>query len=259
VIALSTRDRVVALARSIAARITTENVPHALYLFSKDLRRLRSDSDAPLTLADLASRYHQDVLVIVGDGDVLLDPWLGKLRATVAEVADWNLVVLLTPVPRRRWSWRERRLAEVGLVVLPATPEGLRVLGAFLRTEGRKPRPALEHPPVRPGPFVTEGRDALLWHSDRVPGGAEREMALDAIALELSPPIFDLVCVLALFPELRPDLMLYAASFLRGPDGRRGISTMRVAHSRVAVRPHAPFGSTRAVTKWLKRLLRRRR
>jgi hypothetical protein len=219
--ALSSRDHVVALARSLAARITTENVPHALYLFSMDLRWLRSDSDVPLTLGDLAAQYHQDVLVIIGDGNALLDPLFGKLRATVAEISDWNLVVLLTPVPRRRWSWRERRLAEEGVLVLPATPDGLRELGGFLRTEGRKPRPALERPPVRPGPLILEGRDALLWHSDRVPDEAEREMALDAIALELSPPTFDLVCVLALFPELRPDLTLFAAGFLRGPEGRR--------------------------------------
>jgi hypothetical protein len=217
--ALSSHDHVVALARSLAARMTVENVPHTLYMFGGNLRRLRSESDTPVTLGDLASIYNQDILVIVGDGDALIDSVTGKLRASVGELADWNVVVLLTPVSRRRWSWRERYLADEGLLVLPATPEGITMLGAFMRAEGRKPTPALDRAPVRPGLLIFEGRDARLWHSDRIPGKAERERTLDAIALELSPPAFDLVCVLALFPELRPDLTHYASNALRGPDG----------------------------------------
>jgi hypothetical protein len=158
-------------------------------------------------------------VVIVGDGDALYDPIFGRARPTLAEMDAWRVVVLLTPVPRWRWSWRERRLAEAGLIVLPATPEGIRLLGDFLRTEGRPPRPGFERIPRRAGPLALEGRDSIRWHSDRVPDGAEREAILDAIALELTPGAFELMCVVALFPELRPDLALHAAQSLKGPRG----------------------------------------
>jgi MFS family permease len=217
--ALSTRDHVVALARAFSVRLEEEGVEHALYLFGSNLQRLRTLDDKPVTLADLAARYREDVLLILGDGDALYDRIFGCLRPAMADMEAWRLVILLTPVPRWRWSWRERRLAEAGLIVLPATPEGIRLLGDFLRTEGRPPRPAFERMPRRPGPLALEGPDSIRWHSDRIPGEAEREAVLDAIALELRPGGFELMCVLALFPELRPDLTLHAAQSLKGPRG----------------------------------------
>jgi hypothetical protein len=66
---------------------------------------------------------------------------------------------------------------------------------------------------------VAEGLGSGRWHSDAIPPVTERESVLDAIALEVSGAAFDLMGVLAIFPELRPDLTLYAANRLRGPDG----------------------------------------
>src|SRR5262249_17504250 len=94
--ALSSRDHVVTLARDLSLRLDEENIPHALYFFSADLRQLRTDAGAPLSLADIAARYHEDALVIVGDGDTLIDPFLGRLRGSLAELETWRLVVLLT-------------------------------------------------------------------------------------------------------------------------------------------------------------------
>jgi len=218
--ALSARDHVVALGRALSARLKDESVEHTLYFFESNLRQVRTENDRPATIADIAARFEQDVLIIVSDGEALYDPILGRLNPALPDVDAWRLIVLLTPVPRWRWSWRERRIAQAGLVVLPATPDGLRILGNFLRAEGRPPQPSLDRPPARPGPLVLEGRNARRWHSDIIPSEVEREAALDAIALELSSETFEFMCVLALFPELRPDLTLHAANFLKGPDGR---------------------------------------
>ncbi len=211
---LARRDHVASVARALVTRLSRENVPSAIYSFTHDITALRSEDDAPVTLADLSARYDGDVLVIVGDGEALLDPWLGRLRASLQTLEAWRLVVLLTPVPRRRWSWRERRLAEAGLLVLPATPVGFTILGGFLRSAGRRPAPALERQPVRPGLLARAPSNALRWHRDSPPGESEAERLLDAIALELTPNEFELVCVLALFPELRPDLTLHVTRSL---------------------------------------------
>jgi hypothetical protein len=73
--ALAGRDHVVALARSLAVRLAAESVPHVLYFFGDDPRRLRTDTNSPATLADVGARHHEDVLVFVGDGETLLDPF----------------------------------------------------------------------------------------------------------------------------------------------------------------------------------------
>src|SRR5258705_11198249 len=101
--ALSSHDHVVALARALAGRLDDESVPHTLYFFGADLRRLRTDADAAIALADLAARYQEDVLIIVGDGDILLDPFSGRLRSSLMELEAWRLVILLTPLPGARW------------------------------------------------------------------------------------------------------------------------------------------------------------
>ena len=182
------------------------------------MRVLRTDANVAVGLADLAARYGSDVLIMVGDGGLLYDSAAAEPHSWLADLEGWRLVVLFTPTPRRRWSWRERRLTELGVLVLPATSGGLETLGNYLRTGGRRPAPALERRPVRPGPIVAEGLGSARWHSDAIPPTTERESVLDAIALEVPGPAFDLIGVLAIFPELRPDLTFYAANQLRGPD-----------------------------------------
>jgi hypothetical protein len=256
---LAARDHLPVLARAFAGRLSSEGVPNALYLSSEDFRWLRHDSEVyvPTTLADLTARYDADVLLIIGDGTTLLDPLSGRLEPTLTALEDWRVVVLLTPVPRRRWSWRERHLALAGVVVLPVTSEGVGLLGDFLRAEGKLPRLAIERPPVRPGLLMREGREAFRWHRDYPPSETDREATLDAIALELPPGGFELACVLALFPEVRPDLTLHAASIPYAPETpaipRPPIGTRRLAdESAFAALAALPWFRYGRIPDWLR-------
>jgi hypothetical protein len=144
---------------------------------------------------------------------------VGGLRPWTEDLKSWRRIVLLTPVPRRRWSWRERRIAEGDIVVLPATPAGLAGLGDFLRSDSRPPRLAFERTPIRAGLLAREGRQALRWHTDALPTDAERGATLDAIAQELPAEGLELLAVTALFPEIRPDLTLHLGAALKDAKG----------------------------------------
>ncbi len=216
--AASTRDHLVELGRSLSRRLREENVDHALFFSGADPRWLRDADDIPTTLADVAARYRQDVLIFLGDGETLLDGRRGGWRDSLA-LEEWHTVVLLTPVAQSRWSHRERGLAEAGVLVLPATPKGIAQLGDFLRAEGMRLAPALDRAPTAPGILKAHGRNAPELHLDTAPPPDRREAIVNALALEISPNAFELVSVLAAFPELRPDLTSFVAGRLKSPRG----------------------------------------
>jgi hypothetical protein len=68
--------------------------------------------------------------------------------------------------------------------------------------------------------FFQGSRFNLAWHTDPSPPSDDRDAIIDAIAAELPKAAFDLLCVVALFPEVRLDLTLYTGFTIRRPDGR---------------------------------------
>gem|GEM_PF-2518570 len=218
----SGRDHLPEIAMAIGERLTKEGVPYSLYRFDTDPLLLRTDSKVPMpvSLADLASRYDKDVLILLADVDCLLDPMSGLPRTWVYELEDWRRVVVMTPLSPRRWSWRQLRVAMAGIRVLHASPAGVIALGEMLRANVAGVNPLLLRPPARLGILSRDGGRAPCWHSDNAPAGDDRDAVMQAIQMDLSPRLFELLCVLALFPELRPDLTLHVAATLRGADGR---------------------------------------
>jgi hypothetical protein len=191
-------------------------------------------------MADIAARYANDVLIFLGDGEVFVDPIVGGLRPWTEDLKSWRRIVLLTPVPRRRWSWRERRIAEGGIAVLPATPAGVAVLGEFLRSDSQPPRLAFERTPVRAGLLAREGRQALRWHTDALPTETEREATVDAIAQELPAEALELLSVMALFPEIRSDLTLHLGATLK--DAKGGLLLEEERFGALSVLPWLRYG-----------------
>ncbi|MFO1036163.1 MAG: hypothetical protein U1E45_04895 [Geminicoccaceae bacterium] len=247
----SAADHVMALAKGLAARLVEGQVHCALYGGSGDLRYLRSEREEKVRLADLSVRHQGDVLLTVGDGTAFLDAGAERpSQAAIEALEQWPIVVLLTPIPLRRWSWRERRLAEAGMVVLPATPAGLAVLADFLRAGDatEPPRPALLRRPVWPGPLARESRSSRRWHGDARPEAGERDAVLDAIAIEVPAATLELLRVLALFPEARPDLTLHVAGALAA-DGPSPLLLDEEAFGALAALPWFRFGR---IPDWLR-------
>jgi hypothetical protein len=214
---LSGKDHLAALGQAIADRLKSEGVALATYHYNAEPRILRDAARNPFTLADIAARHGEEILLLISDGDVLIDPVLSEVRAWVAEFTSWRNPVLLTPVPLQCWSVREQALIAAGFITLPATPAGLHALGEFLR-RSETGRPRLASICWMPNLLVRAGRRTLAWHNDIAPDAEEREGLLDALAASLPKSAFDLLCVLALFGEVRLDLTLAAGKALRTRD-----------------------------------------
>jgi len=225
---LTGKDHLAALGTAISARLASERLAFAVYQYSTDPRQLRDALRHPLTLADVAARHGEDMLLLVSDGDVLIDPVLGEVRPWIAEIAAWRNPVLLTPVPLQQWSLREQALITSGFIVLPATPAGLQALGEFLR-RGEASRPAVSSSRGAPSLLARAGRRTLAWHHDLPPDPKERDELLDALTVSLPKSAFDLLCVLALFGEVRLDLTLAAGREMTSRDGKPLLNEMSFA------------------------------
>jgi hypothetical protein len=218
---LSGADHVSALGRALVEREETERIVLATYTFSVDPRILRGKGRLPLGLGDLLSRHGGETIIIVSDGDVLLDPISGSAATWASEFHAWISPILLTPVPIQRWSQREHALADAGFIVLPGTPEGIRYLNQILSGALASAHAAVGGYSVASSPFFQSARFDLAWHTDDPsPSAQDRDIILDAIAAELPKAAFDLLCVAALFPQVRLDLTLHVGSKIHRPDGR---------------------------------------
>jgi hypothetical protein len=82
------------------------------YLYDADPRFVRTDTPLPqlLTLEALARAVLMATwLIVLGDADGFLQPFGAQVEPWVeTALSAWRAMVLLTPVPLRRWSWRER-------------------------------------------------------------------------------------------------------------------------------------------------------
>ncbi|MBV9481757.1 MAG: hypothetical protein JO249_13530 [Acidobacteria bacterium] len=241
---LCANDHLAALGDALATSFREGQVAFQLYASRGDFTFVQSEDGSSWRLSDLAARHNADYLLLIGDGEALLGRG-GRSISQVMEAAveQWTGVVLLTPLPRWRWSWRERQLAESGIIVLPATPTGLQVLGDYLRAgyDAERPRLALRQQLAHPGPLARESRTALRWHTNKPPSRGERDAVLDALALEVPDASLELARVLALFPELRPDLTLYVAERL-AQSGEASLKLDEEAIGALAATPWFRFG-----------------
>ncbi|MEP6504226.1 MAG: hypothetical protein ABJD97_12905, partial [Betaproteobacteria bacterium] len=220
----SGRDHLLVLGRAFAARMQRAGIEHTRYLFGGDPRALREDRPNARfhSLESIGSTFDHATLIVISTGEFLEEAASlrdGSRGSLLALLAQWQRVVLLTPLPQHQWTWRERRIESLGVIVLPLTPEGLRTLGDRMRV-GPGERPARRRQRVAPPTALSnEEAWAIKWHSDVPPGEDDREALLDAIAMALPPVGLEWLGVLALFPELRPELTLHVATTLRQADG----------------------------------------
>lgn len=77
-----------------------------------------------LSLRELQHKHGEHRLVVVGNGECLINPLTGKLERWADALDVWTLRSLLTPIPIGQWSQREREL-DTKFRLAPASPSGL--------------------------------------------------------------------------------------------------------------------------------------
>jgi formylglycine-generating enzyme required for sulfatase activity len=96
------------------------------FYYNGDLRRFWNESHpGGWSLPELAHRYSQSRLLVMGSGYSLLSSNTGQLAKWAAPVfQQWKQRALLSPQPVQSWGLRERNLAGL-FTVLPASLQGL--------------------------------------------------------------------------------------------------------------------------------------
>lgn len=189
-------------------RLQEECAITSRYFFRSDPRLCRSDDPtAPhLTLEELTSLHPEHELIIIGDGEGLLDPLTGRPARWLSSAPRWQTHVLLTPMPRQFWGYRERALVQEGFVVIPANSSGLDTLAerstvrALAEPERAGWRPRYpEELKRRPG----------RWLMDEEPAPELLKRVCFQLRLFLGTEGYQWLCACAVFPVLLWDLTLY--------------------------------------------------
>jgi tetratricopeptide (TPR) repeat protein len=179
----------------LAQHLEGEGVYLARYFYRQDPRRCWSaDGTNRVDLNELNKRHGSHRLLLVGDGDALLDPITGRLLDWTSLFLSWGERALLTPEPPAHWSWREFTLAHC-FAVLPATLDGLRTLIDHFD--------ALGVPELRSWRGDEEPRPAPQW---------DNTAAVFHLRSYLGEPAFRWLCACATYPELQWGLTLRLGS-----------------------------------------------
>lgn len=205
-----------------------------------------SRGGAPLDLRALAETYPHANLILVTDGEELLDFVSRRPRGFVrGELARWPQRMILTPTPRAEWGERELRLsAALGGLIGRATVEGLEDLVTGLRPNEAKAvhvqalereageasraqnwreflnqRLAFDFMPARPLALALDD-PALV--SEAALGEARRREILRDTRAWLGPHGYFWFAACAVFPQLRFAVTLHLGQTLhRGADSRQ--------------------------------------
>jgi len=158
------------------------------------------NSNDSIRLADLRSKYEGNRLIMIGDGERLIDPITGRLENWAEEFASWKDLALLTPEPPQNWGWREMTLMRL-FIPLPATLNGLDAL--------------MDHFNLRLPPNLRRWRGN---NSESISLEAGRFKNLDTLRATLDGGTFQWLCACAVHAELQWNLTLYLAALPGMPE-----------------------------------------
>jgi hypothetical protein len=162
---------------------------------------------APLPLAQVAAQNANSRLIVLSDGAPFYDPF-GNTACAPRAFDEFPVRVLVIPVPRTAWSWREAALDRGGWRLAEQSTEGVADLARWLSG----PRETLPPLPPQSSPLDLASllaRDENLF-AEEPPSSALRVRLIDQLAQWLDPdprqpPVtFDLLRVLATGVRLSP-------------------------------------------------------
>ncbi|HEX7333937.1 MAG TPA: hypothetical protein VF290_20705 [Pyrinomonadaceae bacterium] len=201
-------DQQARLDDEIVRRLVQDHVFVDTYHFQGDPRHCRKqDANSPyFSLHEISAVHPDHHLLIFSDGSSFINPLTGETERWVEMFSSWTSRALLTPESPAQWGDRERALAELDFIVLPATKEGLAALTELL---GGGARVSLEADRrTRPYPSMLRDR-TMRWLENHEPQPANLQRLCDQLKVFLGTKGYQWLSACAIYPMLYWDLTLY--------------------------------------------------
>ena len=192
-------DQMAALARLASQRLEAAGLSVHRYHYQQDPRRVRAEANAGparwLALAELAGRYPDARLLLIGEPAPLIDPWRLALRPWAEVLAWWpQRGLLATRMPPLDWM---RIFQAEGLIVADLSSTGLASMAEHLA--GLPPQGQTTAPRVLL-PRVLQNSEA--WLTPLAPPAAEQQALLKQLRLFLRDDGLLLFSAMAAYPQL---------------------------------------------------------
>jgi hypothetical protein len=202
------------------------------------------------SLPELLARYHRSVVIFCGETTTLFDEIAGEPQRWLAMARAMPACVLLTLTPVYRWGQREQALIEAGLVVLPATAEGLQITAAMGNEWWQPPRLPSRY--SREYPRVI-GKDSVRWLDRNPPPDDVIAKVLQQLAGYLGPQGYLWLCACAVYPQISWPLTLTLLPDIVAPADQ--VNRKRALDENLPALSRLPWFRHGYMPDWLRRLL----
>ncbi len=203
----NSQDHLTDRANSLFDRLKEANVTVYRFEYHQDPRLCFStgQSRKAHSLNQLARHYAGCRLILIGDGEALIDPFSGEAQRWVRQFEAWNTRVLLTPAPQP-WDARETQIAHAGFAVAPFRVNGLEAVSDWLL------KPSLDAVWFKPGneeplPELF-ALDEAVWLTGAPPPGYGASATCAVLFDYLGQSGYRLLTACAAYPQLVSELTL---------------------------------------------------
>jgi len=165
------------------------------FFFDSDIRLCYNEAHpGGLRISDIAQRYGDARLIVVGTGAQLISPISGQVESWAGVFKTWSESALFSPKPHGEWGRNEHRLADYFSAVLPASLQSL----AFWASETEDGEDA------RFDEWRERVQDAsaAFWQPDP-------EVPLPILQMQFEPHIVKWIAACAIYPALHYDLTVW--------------------------------------------------
>jgi WD40 repeat protein len=193
----SFKDHQAIFFRQLAEKLAKEDIYIDIYFHNAHFQYFwRSFDERPIYLEELMARHPKHRLVIMGDGNGLVDAYSGELSPNAEPlIAAWKYRALMTSVSPSDWGLREVSIAKK-FVLLPAKLSAFSILSERFDRRGN-----------------SSLQEWITGADDSVPN-FDFDVTVSELRTYLGEQLFIWLCACATYPELHWDMTIFLGKFL---------------------------------------------
>ena len=193
----SFKDHQAILFRQLAEKLAKEDIYVDIYFHNAHFQYFwRSFDERPIYLEELMARHPKHRLVIMGDGNGLVDAYSGELSPNAEPlIAAWKYRALMTSVSPSDWGLKEVSISKK-FVLLPAKLSAFSILSERFDRRGN-----------------SSLQEWITGADDSVPN-FDFDVTISELRDYLGEELFIWLCACATYPELHWDMTIFLGKFL---------------------------------------------